>query len=200
MFSAERLEFGSEGALLHLPTRVNVPSPQKNTPLPATSRELLEPYPNPELRLPLRFSHLGDVGPDRADPPALTPLQGTHVPCFQRIVDLRDHPEVVAPFEPARNTDDLPDGANGLYLSPIGVEHVQHVEDVHHQFDVSTPDSDRLRHAQIDLVRPRRPAGVAVEHPEIFSRLVLNTTTVPRGNSVVGSIWVAWGLLLRWVS
>ena len=32
---------------------------------------------------------------------------------------------------------------------------------------------------------------VAVEHPDIFARLVLNTTTVPRGDSVVGSVWVA---------
>jgi len=32
---------------------------------------------------------------------------------------------------------------------------------------------------------------VAVDQPDIFSRLVLNTTTVPRGNSVVGAVWVA---------
>jgi haloalkane dehalogenase len=32
---------------------------------------------------------------------------------------------------------------------------------------------------------------VAVQHPEMFSRLVLNTTTVPRGNSVIGAVWVA---------
>jgi haloalkane dehalogenase len=32
---------------------------------------------------------------------------------------------------------------------------------------------------------------VAVEHPEMFSRLVLNTTTVPRANSVMGAAWVA---------
>jgi len=32
---------------------------------------------------------------------------------------------------------------------------------------------------------------VAVEQPDVFSRLVLVTTTVPRGNSVTGSVWVA---------
>jgi haloalkane dehalogenase len=32
---------------------------------------------------------------------------------------------------------------------------------------------------------------VAVKHPDMFSRLVLNTTTVPRGDSVTGAIWVA---------
>jgi len=32
---------------------------------------------------------------------------------------------------------------------------------------------------------------VAANHPEMFSRLVLNTTIVPRGNSVVGAIWTA---------
>ena len=32
---------------------------------------------------------------------------------------------------------------------------------------------------------------VAVAHPDIFARLVLNTTTVPRGNSVIGAAWVA---------
>ena len=32
---------------------------------------------------------------------------------------------------------------------------------------------------------------VAVNNPEMFSRIVLNTTTVPRGNSVVGAIWTA---------
>ncbi|UCG71599.1 MAG: alpha/beta fold hydrolase [Chromatiales bacterium] len=32
---------------------------------------------------------------------------------------------------------------------------------------------------------------VAVAHPEIFARLVLNTTTVPRANSVLGAAWVA---------
>lgn len=32
---------------------------------------------------------------------------------------------------------------------------------------------------------------VAVEHPEYFARLVLNTTTVPRGNSLLGAAWVA---------
>ena len=32
---------------------------------------------------------------------------------------------------------------------------------------------------------------VAVEHPEYFARLVLNTTTVPRANSLFGAAWVA---------
>lgn len=32
---------------------------------------------------------------------------------------------------------------------------------------------------------------VAVAHPEMFDRLVLNTTTLPRANSLVGSAWVA---------
>jgi haloalkane dehalogenase len=32
---------------------------------------------------------------------------------------------------------------------------------------------------------------VVVKHPEMFSRLVLNTTTVPMGNSVIGAAWVA---------
>ena len=32
---------------------------------------------------------------------------------------------------------------------------------------------------------------VAVEHPNYFSRLILVTTVVPRGNSVVGAAWVA---------
>lgn len=32
---------------------------------------------------------------------------------------------------------------------------------------------------------------VAVEQPDTFSRLVLNTTTMPRANSVIGAIWVA---------
>ena len=32
---------------------------------------------------------------------------------------------------------------------------------------------------------------VAVDQPAIFARLILNTTTVPRGNSVVGAVWVA---------
>ena len=32
---------------------------------------------------------------------------------------------------------------------------------------------------------------VAVKHPDMFARLVLNTTTVPRGNSVVGALWTA---------
>ena len=32
---------------------------------------------------------------------------------------------------------------------------------------------------------------VVVDHPGMFSRLVLNTTTVPRGDSVVGAVWVA---------
>ena len=32
---------------------------------------------------------------------------------------------------------------------------------------------------------------VAIEHPEFFDRLVLNTTTVPRANSLVGAAWVA---------
>ena len=33
---------------------------------------------------------------------------------------------------------------------------------------------------------------VAVAEPDRFARLVLNTTTVPRGNSVTGLIWVNW--------
>ena len=32
---------------------------------------------------------------------------------------------------------------------------------------------------------------VAIDQPDIFSRLILVTTTVPRGNSVVGAAWVA---------
>jgi len=32
---------------------------------------------------------------------------------------------------------------------------------------------------------------VAVEHPDMFARLVLNTTTVPLGNSAFGAVWVA---------
>jgi haloalkane dehalogenase len=32
---------------------------------------------------------------------------------------------------------------------------------------------------------------VAVDHPDMFARLVLNTTTVPRGNSAFGAVWVA---------
>ena len=32
---------------------------------------------------------------------------------------------------------------------------------------------------------------VAVRHPEVFSRLVLNTTTVPRANSAFAAVWVA---------
>ena len=33
---------------------------------------------------------------------------------------------------------------------------------------------------------------VAVAEPERFARLILNTTTVPRGNSLPGFIWVNW--------
>jgi len=32
---------------------------------------------------------------------------------------------------------------------------------------------------------------VAVEHPDMFARLVLNTTVVPRANSLLGAVWVA---------
>lgn len=32
---------------------------------------------------------------------------------------------------------------------------------------------------------------VAVDQPDIFARLILNTTTVPRGNSIVGAVWVS---------